>query len=179
MPFTVGVPLHSPFTSVDGWRQDGIRIGPRARVSIREAVSPVDLKPVEVLPLSVQRAVLRALAERGFRFSGAELSKGERRSSVLPFCQELEFIPPPDLRGRMRRLEVTFLAAPGGVDTVLAVDRRGRRLSEGPDGAGRLVVDYQDTDVAAIGAALDVAIGRLPTRATASRTWTRPSRLGR
>ncbi|WP_369133840.1 sporulation protein [Modestobacter sp. I12A-02662] len=164
IPFSFRVPLQCPFTSLDGWRLHGMKVGLRTRVDIPEAVDPGDVDPVEVLPLPVQRTVLQALTARGFSFKGADVEKGRLRGSDLPFYQEVEFAPPRDLRGRVNELEVTFLADPQGVEVVLEVDRRGGLLTEGRDVGGRVHVGHADTDVAAVGARLDAAIRQLGAR---------------
>jgi sporulation-control protein len=163
LPFRFAVPLQCPFTSLDGWHLRGMKVGLRTRVDISGALDPGDLDPVTVLPLPVQRTVLQALAQRGFRFTGADVEKGRVRGSELPFYQEVEFAPPPDLRGRVNELEVTFLADPGGVEVVLEVDRRGGLLTEGHDAGGRLYFPHA-TDVATAGAQLDDAVRRLGAR---------------
>jgi sporulation-control protein len=163
VPFQFTVPLQCPFTSLDGWHLHGMKVALRTRVDIPGAVDPGDLDPVSVLPLPVQRTVLQALDQRGFRFKGADVEKGRVRGSDLPFYQEVEFTPPGDLRGRINELEVTFLADPQGVEVVLEVDRRGGLLTEGHDAGGRLFFAH-DTDLATAGAQLDDAVRQLGAR---------------
>ena len=161
--FQFTVPLQCPFTSLDGWQLRGMRVGLRTRVDIAGAIDPGDLDPVSVLPLPVQRSVLQALGQRGFRFTGADVEKGRLRGSDLPFYQEVEFAPPGDLRGRINELEVTFLAQPEGVEVVLEVDRRGGLLTAGHDAGGRLFLAH-GADPASVSAQLDDAVRRLGAR---------------
>ncbi|MGY1809007.1 sporulation protein [Blastococcus sp. SYSU D00669] len=163
VPFRFAVPLQCPFTTLDGWHLRGMKVGLRTRVDISGAVDPGDLDAIAVHPLPVQRTVLQALGQRGFRFVGADVEKGRLRGSDLPFYQEVEFAPPPDLRGRVNELEVTFLADPQGVEVVLEVDRRGGLLTDGYDAAGRLYLPHH-TDLAAAAAQLDDAVRRLGAR---------------
>ena len=163
-PFTFGVPWQCPITSIDGWHLRGMRIGLRTRVDVPGAVDPGDLDPVTVLPLPVQRAVLLALDALGFGFRSADVEKGYIRGSDLPFYQEVEFVPPRSLLGRINQLEVTFLADPHGVDVVLEVDRRGGLLTEGRDAFGRLRLGHGDTDTRGLAAELDAAIRQLGAR---------------
>ena len=164
VPFSLPVPWQCPITAIDGWHLRGMRVGLRTRLDIAGAVDPGDLDPVTVLPLPVQRTVLHALDGLGFAFRGADVEKGRIRGSELPFYQEVEFAPPPGLRGRVNELEVTFLADPQGVDVVLEVDRRGGLLSEGRDVGGRLRLAHTDTDVRTVAAHLDAAVRQLGAR---------------
>ncbi len=164
VPFSLPVPWQCPITAIDGWHLRGMRVGLRTRVDIPGSVDPGDLDPVTVLPLPVQRTVLQALDGLGFAFRGADVEKGRIRGSELPFYQEVEFAPPPGLRGRVNELEVTFLADPQGVDVVLEVDRRGGLLSEGRDVGGRLRLGHSDTDVRSVAAHLDAAVSQLGAR---------------
>jgi sporulation-control protein len=164
VPFSLPVPWQCPITAIDGWQLRGMRVGLRTRVDLPGSVDPGDLDPVTVLPLPVQRTVLHALDGLGFAFRGADVEKGRIRGSELPFYQEVEFAPPPGLRGRVNELEVTFLADPQGVDVVLEVDRRGGLLSEGRDVGGRLRLGHADTDVRAVAAQLDAVVRQLGAR---------------
>ena len=164
VPFSLSVPWQCPITAIDGWHLRGMRVGLRTRVDIPGSVDPGDLDPVTVLPLPVQRTVLHALDGLGFAFRGADVEKGHVRGSELPFYQEVEFAPPPGLRGRVNELEVTFLADPQGMDVVLEVDRRGGLLSEGRDVGGRLRLSHADTDVRTVAAHLDAAVRQLGAR---------------
>ncbi len=164
VPFSLPVPWQCPITAIDGWHLRGMRVGLRTQLDIAGAVDPGDLDPVTVLPLPVQRTVLVALDSLGFGFRGADVEKGRIRGSELPFYQEVEFSPPPGLRGRINELEVTFLADPQGVDVILEVDRRGGLLSEGRDVGGRLRLAHTDTDVRAMAAHLDAAVRQLGAR---------------
>jgi sporulation-control protein len=164
IPFAFPVPWQCPFTAVDGWTLRGVRIGLRTKVDIPGAIDPGDLDPVTVVPLPVQHTVLQALGGLGFTFRGADVEKGRLAGSELPFYQEVEFAPPPSLRGRVSELEVTFLAAPHGVEVVLEVDRRGGLLTAGRDVGGRLHLSHSDTDVSAVAAQLDAVVRQLGAR---------------
>lgn len=164
VPFRLAVPWECPITAIDGWHLRGMRVGVQTRVDIAGAVDPGDLDPVAVTPLPVQRAVLHALDALGFRFLGADVERGRLPGSTLPFHQEVEFAPPPSLRGRINELEVTFLAAPQGVDVVLEADRRGGLFTEGRDAVGRLRLGHGDTDPRRLAPALDQAVRELGGR---------------
>ena len=164
VPFRLAVPWQSPITAIDGWHLRGMRVGVQTRVDIAGAVDPGDLDAVTVTPLPVQRAVLDALVGLGYRFLGADVEKGRVPGSELPFHQEVEFAPPPGLRGRVTELEVTFLADPQGVDVVLEADRRGGLFTEGRDAVGRLRLAHGDTDVRRLAPALDEAVRQLGAR---------------
>ncbi|WP_336027129.1 sporulation protein [Geodermatophilus sp. FMUSA9-8] len=164
VPFSFPVPWQCPFTAVDGWTLRGVSIGLRTRVDIPGGSDPGDLDAVTVQPLPVQRTVLQALGGLGFGFRGADVEKGRLAGSDLPFYQEVEFTPPPALRGRVNELEVTFLTSPHGVEVVLEVDRRGGLFTEGRDVGGRLHLSHSDTDVSAVAAQLDAAVRQLGSR---------------
>lgn len=163
-PFSFPVPWQCPITAIDGWQLRGMRVGLRTRVDVPGAVDPGDLDPVTVLPLPVQRTVLQALGQLGFGFRSADVEKGRLPGSDLPFYQEVEFAPPPSLRGRINELEVTFLTDPHGVEVVLEADQRGGLLSSGRDVAARIRLGHRDTDVAQVASQLDAVVRQLGAR---------------
>ncbi|WP_370248855.1 sporulation protein [Nocardioides sp.] len=157
------VPWEAPITTVGGWQLKGMQVSVRTQVDIKGAVDPKDRDPVQITPLPVQQAILDGLASRGWRFKGADLEKGRLPGSTLPFYQELEFVP-SGYGGRIRELEVTFLADPQQVQVVLEADRRGGFLSAGGDALARFGVPHHAIDAHMIGNALQEQISRLEGR---------------
>ena len=164
LPFRFSVPWQAPITAIGGWHLRGMNLGVRTKVDIPGAVDPGDLDPVTVLPLPVQQAVLDALGILGFTFRRADLEKGRLPGSDLPFYQEVELAPPPDLRRHMTELEVTFLADAQGTDVVLEADRRGGLFTEGRDALSRLRLSHRDADPRRLAGPLDAEVRRLGTR---------------
>lgn len=161
-PVSLLVPWEAPITSFDGWHLRGMKIGTRTKVDIRGAVDPTDRDPVEIHPLPVQSAVLRALAGIGWRFHSADLEKGRMKGSSLPFYQEISFTPTRS--SRIKELEVTFLVTESGVDIVLEADRRGGLLRSSGDVHARLSVGHHTTNEHELAAGLEEQITRLGDR---------------
>jgi sporulation-control protein len=153
VPFTFPVPFETPLTTVYGQQLRGITMGLRTALSVARAVDRGDLGAVSIHPLPAQARILQALGELGFRFRSAGLERGRIAgvAQQLPFYQEIAFYPPPYAHG-VNQVEVTFVAAPHGMDVILAADRRGGLFTAGHDAYGHLRVDYaaaEQTDWAA------------------------------
>lgn len=127
MPFTMDVPWETPITSIYGQHLHGMTMGLRTELSVAGAIDKTDLDPVQIEPLAVHEAILDAFLRLGFRFSRADLESGRIHGvhQTLPFYQEIEFSPAPAYSGRIRHLELTFVANPQGIDVVLEFDKRG------------------------------------------------------
>ncbi|MEE1930162.1 sporulation protein [Streptomyces sp. TRM 70351] len=132
LPFEVPLPWEVPVTELHG-QPLGVVLGVRTELGVAGARDKSDLDAVAVAPLPVQEAVLEALGQLGFVFVSADLELGRIQGTAqrLPFYQEIELSPPQHQAHALSQLEVTFLAAPDGVDVVLEADRRGA----GPFGA--------------------------------------------
>ena len=147
IPFELQVPFETPVTAVFGQPLHGMTMGVRTELSIARAVDRSDLDPIAVHPLPAQELVLQAFGQLGFQFKGADLERGHLRGvhQELPFYQEIEFYPPPYASG-INEVEVTFVAAPHGMDVILEVDKRGGMFSGGHDAYGHLRIDYATAD---------------------------------
>jgi sporulation-control protein len=148
IPFSFPVPWETPVTDVYGQRLHGMTMGLRTELAVAKAVDKGDLDEIAVHPLPAQEKILEAFARLGFRFARADLERGAIYGvrQTLPFYQEIEFYPPPQLMGAINEVEVTFIADPQGVEVVLEFDKRGGFLSAGHDAYGRFRVAHADAD---------------------------------
>ncbi|KAB7842191.1 sporulation protein [Streptomyces mobaraensis] len=143
VPFAVPVPWETPVTELYG-RPLGTVLGVRTELAIAGARDKGDLDPLTVRPLPAQEAVLDAFGRLGFGLRSADLELGHIRGSGqrLPFYQEIEFAPAPQYAYAVNEIEVTFLAAPDGMEVVLEADKRGGFLSAGHDVVTRFHVAH-------------------------------------
>jgi sporulation-control protein len=144
LPFSLEIPWETPITVIGGQSLYGMAVGVGTEVSIARAVDKGDLDRVAVHPLPAQDRLLAAFANIGLRFKRADLERGRIRGSMqqLPFYQEIEFGPSPQLAAGMNELEVTFVAGPTAMEVIMEVDKRGGLFTEGHDTFHRFVVDY-------------------------------------
>ena len=142
IPFTVHVPLQTPFNHVDGQDLHGIRLGLRTDLEIARSVDKGDLDPVRVAPLPAQQRILAAFENIGSGFKGSDVEKGRVHGAEFGFYQELEFHAPREFAGRIREFEVTFLPGPHGMDVLIEADRKGGFLDSGGDRGHRFHVPY-------------------------------------
>lgn len=162
VPFSFTLPWETPITELYG--QDlGIVLGVRTELGVAGAKDKGDLDPLAVRPLPAQEAILEALGQLGFGFKSADLELGRigGTGQQLPFYQEIELTPAPRYAQRINELEVTFLAAPAGLEVVLEADRRGGFSSGGHDALTRFTVDHHDVEQADRNAEVDDWIRRL------------------
>lgn len=143
VPFTVVLPWETPVTELYG-QPLGIVLGVRTELSVAGARDKGDLDPLAVRPLPAQEAILEALGQLGFGFRSGDLEYGRigGTGQQLPFYQELELAPPPQYAHQVNEIEVTFLAAPGGMEVVLEADKRGGFFSDGHDALTRFAVSH-------------------------------------
>jgi sporulation-control protein len=146
VPFAIGLPLETPFNVVRGRELPGVRLGLRTELEIARSTDKGDVDPVRVAPLPEQERILDALQRIGCRLKGSDLERGRIPGATLPFYQELEFAPPPELARAISELEVTFLVGPDTMDVLLEGDRRGGFLDAGGDRVHRLTVGYDAVD---------------------------------
>ncbi|MBP2325156.1 sporulation-control protein [Kibdelosporangium banguiense] len=147
IPFTIPVPWEVPVTEVGGQRLPRMELGLRTEVSIAKAVDKGDLDPVYVVPLESQDAVLEGFGQLGFHFKSADLEAGRIYGirQELPFFQEIEFYPPSQFAGRINEVELTMVAAPGGLTVVLEADKRsGMFGGGGGDFIGRFEASHRE-----------------------------------
>ncbi|ANW16891.1 sporulation protein [Streptomyces clavuligerus] len=165
VPFGVPLPWETPVTELYG-QALGIVLGVRTEMAVAGAKDKGDLDPLTVRPLPVQEAVLEAFGQLGFGFRSADLEYGRigGTGQQLPFYQEIELIPAERYAHRMNEIEVTFLAAPGGMDVVLEADRRGGPLSSGYDAITRFTVPYAGVAGTDWNAVVDRWVGELADR---------------
>ncbi|MFD7297547.1 sporulation protein [Streptomyces sp. NPDC059897] len=145
VPFTVTLPWETPITELHG-QPLGIALGVRTELSVAGAKDKGDLDQLAVGPLPVQEAILEAFGQLGFGFTSADLEYGHigGTGQQLPFYQEIELAPSPQYAHAVKEIELTFLAAPGGMEVVLEADKRGGLLSDGHDALTRFTVAHED-----------------------------------
>ncbi|MEW9549013.1 sporulation protein [Nonomuraea sp. NPDC050783] len=144
LPFTMPVPWEAPVSEIDGQPLRGMVLGVRTELAIAKAVDKGDLDPFAVEPLPSQLRILEGFLDLGFQFKSADLESG-RLIGVdqrLPFYQEIEFYPPPQHRGHVNEVEVTFVATPDGLTVVLEADKRAGRYSG--DAIDHFTVSHDD-----------------------------------
>jgi sporulation-control protein len=144
VPFRFDVPWETPITELYGQRLNGMTMGLSTELEVSRAVDKSDLDAVSVHPLPAQERVLEALLGLGFRFSRADVERGQVYGvqQRLPFYQEIEFYPPGAYASVINQLELTFLPTPERLQVVLEIERRGGLFRDGQDAFGRFDVDY-------------------------------------
>lgn len=92
-------------------------------------MDPTDSDKIEVIPSLLQRAVLDAVAELGFRLRKIDCEHSYIRSGQ-PFVQEFEFVPASGpFRGYLDELELVFaVVEPNWVEIFLQIDKKARGL---------------------------------------------------
>ncbi|MET8640693.1 sporulation protein [Streptomyces sp. NPDC004675] len=162
VPFGVTLPWETPITELYG-QQLGVVLGVRTELAVAGAKDKGDLDPLAVRPLPVQEAVLEAFGRLGFGFHSADLEYGRigGTGQRLPFYQEIELTPAPQYAHAVDEIELTFLAAPEGVEIVLEADKRGGLFSSGHDALVRFTAGHQDVHTRDWVADLDGRVGQL------------------
>jgi sporulation-control protein len=146
--FRFDVPFETPITEVYGQHLHGMTMGLITELEVARAVDTSDLDAVAVHPLPAQERLLDALLRLGFRFSRADVERGQVQGArqSLPFRQEIEFHPPSAYANAINQLELTFLPTPEVLQVVLEVDKRRGLSASGHDTFGRFDVDYDQVD---------------------------------
>ncbi|MFG3551417.1 sporulation protein [Streptomyces sp. NPDC047725] len=144
VPFTLALPWETPVTELHG-QPLGVVLGVRTELAVAGARDKGDLDPLTVAPLPAQEAVLEALGQLGFGFRSADLEYGRigGTGQQLPFYQEIELTPAPQYAHQVNEIELTFLAAPGGLEVVLEADKRGGLFGGGHDALSRFTVPHE------------------------------------
>ncbi|MFJ2555703.1 MULTISPECIES: sporulation protein [unclassified Streptomyces] len=145
VPFSLALPWETPLTELHG-QPLGVVLGVRTELAVAGARDKGDLDQLGVAPLPVQEAVLEALGQLGWGFKSADLELGHINGTGqrLPFYQELELTPPAQYAHTVNEIEVTFLAAPDGMEVVIEADKRGGLFSGGHDTVHRFTVAHHD-----------------------------------
>ncbi|MFJ2217219.1 sporulation protein [Streptomyces sp. NPDC101062] len=145
VPFSLTLPWETPLTELHG-QPLGVVLGVRTELAVAGARDKGDLDQLGVAPLPVQEAVLEALGQLGWGFKSADLELGHINGTGqrLPFYQELELTPPAQYAHTVNEIEVTFLAAPDGMEVVIEADKRGGLFSGGHDTVHRFTVAHHD-----------------------------------
>lgn len=155
VPFECPMPWEAPISNVQGMHLDGIGLGVHTELRISETgkedvSTKSDLDPFAIEPLPAQAAVLDALGRLGLQFHGTGLAP-DRLDGVrqqLPFFQEVEFFPPPQLAGHLNDIWLTFVADADGVDVVLTADKRSGIATPGEEGFGRFRDSHEEAQSA-------------------------------
>ncbi|WP_192583688.1 sporulation protein [Streptomyces albicerus] len=147
VPFSVTLPWETPITELYG-QPLGIVLGVRTELAVAGAKDKGDLDQLTVRPLPAQEAILEALGQLGFGFKSADLEYGHigGTGQQLPFYQEIELAPAPQYAHQVNEIELTFLAAPGGMEVVLEADKRGGLFTSGHDTVTRFTVGHHDVE---------------------------------
>ncbi len=143
VPFTVTLPWETPITELHG-QHLGPVLGIRTELEIAGARDQGDLDALAVGPLPAQEAILEAFGQLGYAFRSADLELGHIRGTgqQLPCYQEIEILPPAGHAHTVNEIEVTFIAAPGGLEVVVEADKRAGLLSEGRDTVHRFTASH-------------------------------------
>ncbi|WP_137233134.1 sporulation protein [Streptomyces sp. BPSDS2] len=143
VPFSLTLPWETPITELHG-QPLGPVLGIRTELEIAGARDKGDLDPLAVGPLPAQEAVLEAFGQLGYAFRSADLELGHIRGTgqQLPCYQEIEILPPAGHAHAVNEIEVTFLAAPGGLEVVIEADKRAGLFSEGHDTVHRFTTSH-------------------------------------
>ncbi|MDQ1294193.1 MAG: sporulation-control protein [Actinomycetota bacterium] len=146
VPFQMPVPWETPVTHVQGQHLRGMTLGVRTELAIARAVDKGDMDPINVHPLPSQERVLQAFQQLGCGFRSADLERGviQGARQALPFYQEIEFFPPQNYAGRIKEIELTFIADPQGLLVVLEADKRGGLFQAGGDAYGRFHLSHEE-----------------------------------
>ena len=156
--FTLDVPYETPFTVIEGYALDKVKVGVRTELEIARSLDATDVDPLTVHGLPVHEQVIAAVEALDFPFVGSDLEQGRVPGASLPFYQEVEYGRSPRF-GRLNQLEVTFITDASSVDVLLEGDRRGGFLTEGSDTFQRFTLPLDGGgDVAA---QVEAAIARL------------------
>ncbi|MFE9048522.1 sporulation protein [Streptomyces rubiginosohelvolus] len=143
VPFTVTLPWETPITELHG-QHLGPVLGIRTELEIAGARDKGDLDALAVGPLPAQEAILEAFGQLGYAFRSADLELGHiRGTGQQPPCyQEIEILPPAGHAHTVNEIEVTFIAAPGGLEVVIEADKRAGLFSEGHDTVHRFTTSH-------------------------------------
>jgi sporulation-control protein len=166
IPFSFSLPWETPLNTISGRQLPGLSLGLRTELAVAKAVDPGDTDPLYVEPLPSQDRVLDAFGELGFHFRKADLEAGRIYGvpQQLPFFQEIEFYPPSRYAGRVNEVELTFVAAPGGLEVVLEADKRAGLFQPGGDAFGRFGMSHQEAEHADWAAIIDEWLNQLASR---------------
>jgi sporulation-control protein len=164
VPFSIDVPLETPFNVVDGQDLHGVRLGVRTELEIAKSTDKGDYDPIRVEPLPAQQRILGALERIGCRFRSADVERGQVRGATLPFYQELEFHPSGALSGGLNEIEVTFLTRPHEIEVILEGDKKAGLFTEGDDKVRRLPLPYDLIDSPDLDRILDEQLHELARR---------------
>lgn len=125
-PFQLQVPWETPITHMYGQSLRGTTVGVATELEVARAVDATDLDPIAVHPLPAQERILSAFSNLGFRFTNADCEKGRIHGvhQLLPFYQEIEFLPPAQYSRSFKQLEVTFISNPQSTEVVIELDKR-------------------------------------------------------
>ncbi|WP_069741637.1 sporulation protein [Streptomyces sp. EN23] len=143
VPFTITLPWETPITELHG-QHLGPVLGIRTEVEIAGARDKGDLDALAVGPLPAQEAILEAFGRLGYVFRSADLELGHIRGTGqrLPCYQEIENLPPAGHAHAVNEIEVTFIAAPGGLEVVIEADKRAGLFTEGLDTVHRFTASH-------------------------------------
>lgn len=121
--FSFLLPCETPITQgrTPVWIETGL--------DIPSAVDPKDNDGIEVVPNPLQKAVLDAVAELGFRLRKIDCEHSYLRSGH-PFVQEFEFVPASGpFKGYLDELELVFTVVDSDqAEVFLQIDKRARGL---------------------------------------------------
>lgn len=153
LPFRIAVPPSAPLSV------GSTATSLRTRLDVARAVDPRDSDRVLIRPSRAMSAVFQGLEQAGFRLAETEVEYNPRRQN--PFVQEFDFRPRAARDWGIEEVEISFVPAPGGVEVVLTVDRRGGFFTMGRERTARFRVHEAQIDRLDMAAELRRAIGAL------------------
>ncbi|MCO1576771.1 sporulation protein [Crossiella sp. SN42] len=125
VPFVLSLPAETPVTAVGPAVLPGVLVELRAEAHTTGAPAQADPVPLLVQPLDAQDRVLDAVGELGLSFRDTQVVAGRLPGAVqeLDFIQRMFFLPPEKYHGRLREIELTFVAGSRDLVVSLIADR--------------------------------------------------------
>lgn len=121
IPFSFALPYETPLSLGRG------SVSVKTGLEIPNAIDPSDTDEIRVNPTPLQRAVLEAADNLGFRLQQVETEYNPRKGSPLPFVQQLEFRPAGGrYSGYVEELELIFKQRAAELEVLVELDRRAR-----------------------------------------------------
>ena len=122
IPFEVKLPIETPLTE---WQGTSLRCDLyfKTELDLEGAIDALDVDRLRVGPTPEQRRILQALVSLGFHFNKAEVELGRVAGSTLFFHQEIEFYSSKRYSGKIRDLELTFIAMDYELEVILEIER--------------------------------------------------------
>jgi sporulation-control protein len=142
IPFSIGLPAHTPFTVLYGQNLPGVGVGVRTEVSVAGGTGKTDFDPFQVAATEVHQHIIDALGTIGCRFVRNELRPAGQAitfyapvpdgQQVGPHIPQLTFVFAADPHGMNVAAELA--ARPGAGDPHRVTPELAQQLSAQPNG---------------------------------------------